>query len=34
MRASLPSVSVCFPCYNEEATIADVLLEAHELLGR
>ena len=33
MRASLPSVSVCFPCYNEEATIADVLLEAHELLA-
>ncbi|CAN5923664.1 glycosyltransferase family 2 protein [soil metagenome] len=30
---SLPSVSVCFPCYNEEATIADVLLEAHELLA-
>ena len=31
--ASLPSVSVCFPCFNEEATIADVLLEAHELLA-
>ena len=30
---SLPSVSVCFPCFNEEATIADVLLEAHELLA-
>jgi len=30
---SLPSVSVCFPCYNEEATIAAVLLEAHELLS-
>jgi len=32
-KASLPSVSVCFPCFNEEATIADVLLEAHELLS-
>ena len=31
--ASLPSVSVCFPCYNEETTIATVLLEAHELLS-
>jgi glycosyltransferase involved in cell wall biosynthesis len=30
---SLPSVSVCFPCFNEEATIGDVLLEAHELLS-
>jgi len=30
---SLPSVSVCFPCFNEEATIADVLLEAHQLLS-
>ena len=30
---SLPSVSVCFPCFNEEATIADVLLEARELLS-
>ena len=28
------SVSVCFPAYNEEATIADVLREAHELLSR
>lgn len=30
---SLPSVSVCFPAYNEEATIADVLREAHGLLS-
>jgi len=28
-----PSVSVCFPAYNEEATIGEVLLEAHELLS-
>jgi len=27
------SVSVCFPAYNEEATIAGVLREAHELLS-
>jgi glycosyltransferase involved in cell wall biosynthesis len=27
------SVSVCFPAYNEELTIADVLREAHELLS-
>jgi glycosyltransferase involved in cell wall biosynthesis len=27
------SVSVCFPAYNEEATIAGVLQEAHELLA-
>lgn len=27
------SVSVCFPAYNEEATIADVLREAHDLLS-
>jgi len=33
-RAALPSVSLCFPAYNEEATIADVLQEAHELLSR
>ncbi|MDB4943214.1 MAG: glycosyltransferase [Labilithrix sp.] len=26
-------MSVCFPCYNEEETIADVLTEAHELLA-
>jgi glycosyltransferase involved in cell wall biosynthesis len=30
---SLPSVSVCFPAYNEEATIGNVLREAHELLS-
>ena len=30
---SLPSVSVCFPCFNEEATIAQVLLDAHALLS-
>jgi glycosyltransferase involved in cell wall biosynthesis len=30
---SLPSVSVCFPAYNEEATIADVLSDAHKLLS-
>jgi len=29
----LPSVSVCFPAYNEEATIEQVLTEAHELLA-
>ena len=29
----LPSVSVCFPAYNEEATIASVLEEAHLLLS-
>lgn len=27
------SVSVCFPAYNEESTIGDVLREAHELLS-
>ena len=27
------SVSVCFPAYNEESTIRDVLREAHELLS-
>jgi hypothetical protein len=31
---SFPSVSVCFPAYNEEATIADVVREAHGLLPR
>jgi glycosyltransferase involved in cell wall biosynthesis len=31
--AGWPSVSVCFPAYNEEATIRDVLQEAHELLS-
>lgn len=30
---SLPSVSVCFPVYNEEATITEVLEEAHRLLS-
>lgn len=29
----MPSVSVCFPAYNEEATIEQVLTEAHELLS-
>jgi len=29
----LPSVSVCFPAYNEESTIESVLTEAHELLS-
>jgi glycosyltransferase involved in cell wall biosynthesis len=29
----VPSVSVCFPAYNEEATIEQVLIEAHELLS-
>jgi glycosyltransferase involved in cell wall biosynthesis len=29
----LPGVSVCFPAYNEEATISEVLVEAHELLS-
>ena len=28
------SVSVCFPAYNEEATIAQVLEEAYELLSK
>src|SRR5258707_1177133 len=28
------SVSVCFPAYNEEATIGDVFQEAHELLSK
>ena len=31
--AVVPSVSVCFPAYNEEATIAAVLDEAHQLLS-
>jgi glycosyltransferase involved in cell wall biosynthesis len=31
---SSPSVSLCFPAYNEEATIGDVLQEAHELLSK
>ena len=31
--ARLPSVSVCFPAYNEEATIAAVLDDAHALLS-
>lgn len=31
---SFPSVSVCFPAYNEEATIGAVLQEAHELLSK
>lgn len=29
----MPSISVCFPAYNEEATIEQVLTEAHELLS-
>jgi glycosyltransferase involved in cell wall biosynthesis len=29
----LPSVSICFPAYNEEATIERVLNEAHDLLS-
>ncbi|HEX8183161.1 MAG TPA: glycosyltransferase family 2 protein [Blastocatellia bacterium] len=29
----LPSVSVCFPAYNEEATVGEVLQEAHDLLS-
>lgn len=29
----MPSVSVCFPAYNEQATIEGVLTEAHELLS-
>lgn len=28
----MPSVSVCFPAYNEQATIEGVLTEAHNLL--
>lgn len=30
----MPSISVCFPAYNEHATISAVLNEAHELLSR
>ena len=29
----LPGVSVCFPAYNEEATVGEVLQEAHDLLS-
>src|SRR5262249_10880088 len=29
----LPSISVCFPAFNEEATIEQVVTEAHELLS-
>jgi glycosyltransferase involved in cell wall biosynthesis len=29
----LPSVSVCFPAFNEEATIEQVVTEAHDLLS-
>jgi len=29
-----PSVSVCFPAYNEKATIKDVLLEAYDLMKK
>lgn len=29
----MPSVSVCFPAYNEQATIESVLTDAHELLS-
>jgi glycosyltransferase involved in cell wall biosynthesis len=32
-RFSAPSISICFPAYNEEATIERVLDEAHELLS-
>ncbi|HEX8089146.1 MAG TPA: glycosyltransferase family 2 protein [Blastocatellia bacterium] len=28
----LPSISVCFPAYNEEVTVGEVLQEAHDLL--
>jgi glycosyltransferase involved in cell wall biosynthesis len=30
----LPGVSVCFPAYNEEATVREVLQEAHDLLSQ
>lgn len=30
---TLPSISVCFPAYNEDATIAQVLQDAHSLLS-
>ena len=33
-NANFPSVSVGFPVYNEEATINEVLREAHELLSK
>lgn len=29
----LPSISVCFPAFNEEATVGEVLQEAHDLLS-
>lgn len=29
----LPSISVCFPAYNEEASVKEVLEEAHALLS-
>ncbi|MGH9199327.1 MAG: glycosyltransferase family 2 protein [Acidimicrobiia bacterium] len=29
-----PSVSVCFPAYNEEVTVGEVIQEAHDLLSR
>src|SRR5205809_392085 len=29
-----PSVSICFPAYNEEGTVRDVLLHAHEILSK
>ena len=32
-RRREPSVSLCFPAYNEEATIGEVLWEAHSLLS-
>jgi len=30
---SLPGVSLCFPAYNEEASVGEVLTQAHELLA-
>jgi glycosyltransferase involved in cell wall biosynthesis len=33
LPSARPSVSVCFPAYNEEATIGGVLEEAHGLLA-
>src|SRR5215831_14617608 len=30
---TFPSVSVCFPAYNEEGSIAEVLRDAHGLLS-
>lgn len=33
VTVNFPSISVCFPAYNEEKTIGEVLREAHHLLS-